>query len=222
MEYQFSKEKKWNSSHLLLILLVKLKSKNRLCDSCSFMRELSLFCSSLGAEEADDHLPEALPNRPIEMRGVQCFVRLWVTKHASHCHLLDSESTEEMEQFVLYTDRNWGWALQESIKQISLRLPLNKPHLGRFLFQSLRWPDPSSCFVRVGWPRPGGTGHWLWPSLLLQFAVPNVVQADLNQSVLPRSCRWDSEAVWSLLAAFPLEADVGRWGSSQTSVLLFL
>lgn len=116
MEDQFSKEKKWNSSHLLLILLVKLKSKNRLCDSCSFMRELSLFCSSLGAEEADDHLPEALPNRPIEMRGVQRFVRLWVTKHASHCHLLDSESTEEMEQLVLYTDRNWGWALARKHK----------------------------------------------------------------------------------------------------------
>lgn len=79
-----------------------------------------------------------------------------MTKRASRFDLQDSESTEEMEQFVLYTDRNCGWALQESIKQDSLRLPLNKPHLGRFLFKSMLYTEqilsPAQGFVRVGWP----------------------------------------------------------------------
>lgn len=45
------------------------------------MTELSLFCWFLGAEEAHDHLPEALPNRSIQMCGVQRSVRLCWDSH---------------------------------------------------------------------------------------------------------------------------------------------
>lgn len=157
------------------------------------------------------------------MCGVQCFVRLWVTKWASRFDLQDSESTEEMEQFVLYTDRNCGWALQESIKQDSLRLPLNKPHLGRFLFKSMLYTEqilsPAQGFVRVGWPWPEAADcdpHFYFS--LLFTTLCSLIWTSLFYLGAVGETQPCAEGTWSLLATFPLEADVGKWLEGKQSI----
>lgn len=145
------------------------------------MTELSLFCWFLGAEEAHDHLPEALPNRSIQMCGVQRPVRLCWDSHFGLQHPEDART----KLWAWTPTRTWGGHCKESRKEFCF-------------FYSFLFPSPiylglfwNLCFLlntsnvqqRVGFEecktKTMTKGQCTWKLLLFQFVIQGTVQIEL-------------------------------------------
>lgn len=164
------------------------------------------------------------------MCGVQRFMRLCSVQGVTHILISKTQKGLKRQSLCFTTKRNLGWALRKSIKQqIFYSFLFTGPVYLDFFLNLCFMLNTSSIQQRGGgglkrvwpgqWPGDNECDPCFYFNLL--FREPYGLNCFPYRRALGeiQPCK---ERMWSFLAAFPLETDVGRWleGSSWIWILV--